>query len=122
VIRPETVINTYLDDKWEPLLQTPPFPEYTSGHSVISTSAATVLSEQFGESVAFADSTEHEYGLPVRSFTSFKQAAEEAAISRLYGGIHYRRAITEGQAQGAKVGAHVVQRLLTHPSTRVAGR
>jgi len=122
VIRPETMVNSLIDERWEPLLQTPPFPEYTSGHSVISAAAATVLTEQYGDAFAFADSTEKEFGLPVRSFTSFKQAAEEAAISRLYAGIHYRRAITQGQLQGAKVGAHVVQRLITHPQTRVAGR
>ena len=122
VVRPETMINTYLDEKWEPLLQTPPFPEYTSGHSVISTAAAAVLSEQFGDAFAFADSAETEYGLPVRSFTSFKAAAEEAAISRIYGGIHYRRAITQGQLQGGRVGALILQRLKTHPTARVAAR
>ncbi len=122
VVRPETMINTYLDPAWEPMLQTPPFPEYTSGHSVISTAAATVLTEQFGERFAFTDSTEMEYGLPARSFTSFMQAADEAAISRLYAGIHYRQAITEGQKQGRQVGDYVVQRLFTHPTTRVAGQ
>ncbi len=120
VVRPETVINGIVDEAWEPLLQTPPFPEYTSGHSVISTAAATVLSEQFGDTFAFADSTEMEYGLPVRSFSSFRAAADEAAVSRLYGGIHYRRAIEQGQLQGAKVGTLVVQRLQTHPVARVA--
>ena len=79
-----------------PLLQTPPFPEYTSGHSVISSAAAEVLSEMFGEQVAFVDDTEVPFGLPTRSFTSFREAAEEAAISRLYGGIHYRDAIEVG--------------------------
>ena len=113
VVRPETMINRLLDEKWEPLLQTPPFPEYTSGHSVISTAAAMVLTEAFGDGFAFADSTEREYGLPVRSFTSFTQAAEEAAISRLYGGIHYRRAIEQGQIQGRKVGELVLQRIST---------
>ncbi len=122
VVRPETMINMYLDEKWEPLLQTPPFPEYTSGHSVVSTAASVVLSEEFGDAVAFPDSTEHEYGLPVRSFTSFKEAAEQAAISRLYGGIHYRRAITQGQISGAKVGALVVERVITHPTSRVAAK
>ncbi len=122
VVRPETVINRYLDETWEPLLQTPPFPEYTSGHSVISTAAAVVLSEQFGDNFAFADSTEQEYGLPVRSFDSFREAANEAAVSRLYGGIHYRRAIEQGQLQGAKVGELIVQRVQTHPVTRVANR
>lgn len=111
VARPETVINTYLDEAWQPLLQTPPFPEYTSGHSVISTAAATVLTEQFGRDFAFTDSTELEYGLPVRSFTSFDQAAAEAAISRLYGGIHYRRSIEQGVIQGRKVGELVLRRL-----------
>jgi len=115
VIRPETVINTYIDEKWQPLLQTPPFPEYTSGHSVISTAAAEVLSQVYGDSVAFADSTEMEYGLPTRSFTSFKQAAGEAAISRLYAGIHYRQAIEEGQLQGRRVGELVLQRVHTRP-------
>ena len=122
VIRPETVINKYIDESWEPLLQTPPFPEYTSGHSVISTAAAVVMNEQFGNTFAFIDSTETEYGLPVRSFTSFNAAAEEAAISRLYGGIHYRRSITQGQAQGQKVGARILEKIVTHPTVRIASR
>ena len=113
VIRPESVINKYLDEGWEPLLQTPPFPEYTSGHSGISTAAALVLTDQFGPNVAFTDSTEAEFGLPVRSFTSFEQAAAEAAISRLYGGIHYRRAIEQGVFQGRQVGRYVVARVRT---------
>lgn len=113
LVRPETVINAYLDEEWEPLLQTPPFPEYTSGHSVISTAAATVLTDQFGAGFAFADSAEVEYGLPVRSFSSFNEASAEAAISRLYGGIHYRMAIEEGISQGRKVGELVVQRVRT---------
>ena len=113
MIRPETVINKYIDESWAPLLQTPPFPEYTSGHSGISTAAAVVLTQLYGENFAFADSTEVEYGLPVRSFTSFEQAASEAAISRLYGGIHFRRAVEQGQVQGRKVGEHVVARVRT---------
>ena len=113
LVRPETVINAYIDERWEPLLQTPPFPEYTSGHSVISTAAAEVLTDQFGDAFAFADSTEMEYGLPVRSFVSFRQAAAEAAISRLYAGIHYRMAIEEGAIQGRKVGENVVRKIRT---------
>jgi hypothetical protein len=115
VIRPETVINAHLDEQWQPLLQTPPFPEYTSGHSVISTAAARVLTSLFGDGFAFADSTEMEYGLPVRAFSSFEQAAEEAAISRLYAGIHYRMAIEAGITQGRSVGDHVVARVSTRP-------
>ena len=123
VVRPESVINTYIDPAWEPLLQTPPFPEYTSGHSVISTAAAIVLTEQFGDRFAFTDSTELEYGLPVRSFTSFEQAAAEAAMSRLYGGIHYRRAIEQGVQQGRRVGELVLKRVQTRvpPTVATAG-
>lgn len=113
LVRPETVINLYLDDKWEPLLQTPPFPEYMSGHSVVSTAAAVVLTNQFGNGFRFDDDVEHEYGLPVRTFSSFEQAAAEAAISRLYGGIHYRVAVEEGVVQGRKVGNLVVARIKT---------
>jgi hypothetical protein len=113
LVRPETVINAYLDEAWTPLLQTPPFPEYPSGHSVISNAAAEVLTDQFGDNFAFTDTTEVPYGLPVRSFTSFKAAAAEAAISRLYGGIHYRMAIEEGSTQGQRVGEHVVRRVRT---------
>ncbi len=116
VIRPETMINTYLDESWQPLLQTPPFPEYTSGHSGISTAASVILTKVYGDNFAFADSTEVEYGLPVRSYTSFAQAADEAAISRLYGGIHYRRAIEQGQVQGRKVGALVLAKITTRPA------
>jgi membrane-associated phospholipid phosphatase len=121
LVRPETVINAYLDESWEPLLQTPPFPEYTSGHSVISTAAATVLTDEFGDSFAFADSTEMEYGLPVRSFSSFNQAAAEAAISRLYAGIHYRMAIEEGITQGRKVGENVVRKIRTRGAQGAQG-
>ncbi|MFN8573192.1 MAG: vanadium-dependent haloperoxidase [Gemmatimonadaceae bacterium] len=118
-IRPETVINQHIDDQWLPLLQTPPFPEYTSGHSVISTAAARVLTDVFGDNFAFTDSSEMEYGLPTRAFPSFNAAANEAAISRLYGGIHFRQAIEEGQKEGAKVGALVVERVHTRPAKSV---
>jgi hypothetical protein len=110
-IRPETAIRRYLDPEWRPLLQTPPFPEYVSGHSVISTAAAAVLSDYFGPTYAYLDNTEKEFGLLPRRFTSFGQAAEEAAISRLYGGIHFRDAIRQGQVLGQQVGALVVRRL-----------
>jgi hypothetical protein len=120
VVRPETVINAHLDESWEPLLQTPPFPEYPSGHSVISTAAAQVLTEQFGPNFAFVDSTEMDYGIPPRAFESFEQAAAEAAISRLYGGIHYRQAIEQGIMEGRRVGQHVLARVHTRAKTQVA--
>ena len=108
LIRPETVINKYIDEDWRPLLQTPPFPEYTSGHSVISSAAAIALTSLFGDRFAFTDNTEEEFGLPARSFESFFDASAEAAISRLYGGIHYRPAIDNGVKQGKQVGEWVV--------------
>lgn len=113
VLRPETVINAHLDEGWAPLLQTPPFPEYTSGHSVISTAAAAVLTDLYGPGFAFEDTTEEEYGLPARSFPSFEAAAAEAAMSRLYGGIHYRMGIEAGITQGRQVGELVVKRVRT---------
>lgn len=112
-IRPETAINMLLDEKWVPLLQTPPFPEYPSGHSVISNAAAVVLTDLYGPSFQYIDSTEVAYGLPARAFNSFEEAAEEAAISRLYGGIHFMPAIVNGAMQGREVGAHVVSRIRT---------
>jgi membrane-associated phospholipid phosphatase len=114
VARPETMINAYLDERWEPVLQTPPFPEYPSGHSVVSTAAATVLTQLYGSSAAFVDSSEVEFGLPARTFPSFEAAAAEAAISRLYAGIHFRPAIEEGAVLGRKVGGLVVDRVITH--------
>ena len=110
-IRPETVINKFMDPKWTPFLQTPAFPEYTSGHSVISAAAAEVLTNLFGDNVAFTDSTENPYGHGVRSFKSFRLAAIEASYSRLYGGIHFRDALETGNLQGRKVGEYVVEKL-----------
>ncbi|HRE51197.1 MAG TPA: vanadium-dependent haloperoxidase [Flavitalea sp.] len=107
-IRPETVIRRYIDKSWEPLLQTPPFPEYPSGHSVVSTAAAVVLSRYFGENFAYTDTVERAFGLKDRHFTSFRQAAAEASISRLYGGIHFMDAITEGQVVGEAVGEYAI--------------
>jgi hypothetical protein len=112
LIRPETVINLYLDENWKPLLQTPPFPEYTSGHSVASHASAEVLTDLLGDNFAYTDSTEVEYGLGIRQFKSFRLAAQEAAISRLYGGIHYMPAITNGSEQGKQVGQYVVKKLV----------
>lgn len=111
LIRPETVINKYLDEEWVPLLQTPPFPEYTSGHSVISGAAGVALTSIYGDNFSFVDSTEVKYGLKPRSFSSFTAASDEAAISRMYGGIHYMPAITNGVTQGRALGRFVVENI-----------
>ncbi len=114
LVRPETLINQHYDEEWLPLLQTPPFPEYTSGHSVISRAAAKALTGLYGDNFKFIDTTEVAYGLPSRKYNSFIEAAEEAAISRLYGGIHYRMAIEEGVSQGEKVGNYISENLKTN--------
>lgn len=111
VVRPETVINQNLDENWRPLLQTPPFPEYTSGHSVASTCSATLLTHVFGDQFSYTDDTEKEYGLPARSFTSFAAAAKEASMSRFYGGIHYKAAIENGILQGKAIGDYIADKI-----------
>ncbi|HCW08518.1 MAG TPA: phosphatidic acid phosphatase [Cytophagales bacterium] len=118
LVRPETYINQNIDENWAPLLQTPPFPEYTSGHSVISGAAAVALTNLFGDNYAFTDSTEVEFGMPPRSFKSFIQASEEAAVSRVYGGIHYIPAVDVGMVQGRKLGEFVVSKIKTYKGKR----
>jgi hypothetical protein len=113
LVRPETYINQYIDENWVPLLQTPPFPEYTSGHSVISNAASIALTKLLGENFSFTDSTEVEFGLTARTFSSFKAAAAEASISRLYGGIHYRPAVEVGANQGMQVGEFIATKIKT---------
>ncbi|MGV3505278.1 MAG: vanadium-dependent haloperoxidase [Adhaeribacter sp.] len=110
-IRPETAIRRYIDPDWKPLLQTPPFPEYLSGHSTISAAAATVLTHYFGDNFAYTDTVEERFQLPARKFTSFQQAAIEAGISRFYGGIHFMDAIDQGRLQGLQVGDWVLQKV-----------
>lgn len=113
LVRPETYINENIDPDWIPLLQTPPFPEYTSGHSVVSSASAEILTQLMGENLAFTDSVEVEYGLYPRRFSSINQAAEEACLSRFFGGIHYMPAILTGADQGKKVGRHVLNTIKT---------
>ncbi|MCJ8165872.1 vanadium-dependent haloperoxidase [Pontibacter sp. E15-1] len=109
-IRPETAIRKYLDPSWKPFLQTPPFPEYLSGHSTISAASAVVLTHYFGDDFKFVDTVEERYHLPARSFDSFQQAAIEAGMSRFYGGIHFIDAIDNGRVQGLQVGAWVLRK------------
>ncbi len=107
-VRPITVINQLIDPKWEPLLQTPPFPEYTSGHSTITGSAATVLSHLYGNDFAFVDTSNMRYVNKQRKFSSFLQASDECSISRFYGGIHYRMSVDTGAAVGKKIGKYII--------------
>jgi hypothetical protein len=110
-IRPETVINKYLDPSWQPYIQTPPFPSYVSGHSVISAASAEVMTRHFGDNFAYTDTSELEFGIPNRSFKSFRDAAMEASWSRLYGGIHYRSDLEQGNLVGKEIGEYIVGKL-----------
>jgi hypothetical protein len=111
VIRPVSVIQDQIDHNWLPLLQTPPFPEYPSGHSAITRAAATALTHLFGDNFAFNDTSDLKYIGMQRQFKSFIQAADEASVSRVYGGIHYTGSVNAGAVQGKKVGDYVLQKL-----------
>jgi hypothetical protein len=110
-IRPETVINKYIDANWRPRLQTPSFPEYTCGHSTISASAAQVLTSVFGENFSYTDTTELEFGIKSRSYKSFRDAALENNLARYYGGLHFHPTCLMSTELGTKVGDLIVQRL-----------
>lgn len=107
LVRPVTYINDLIDASWQPVLDTPPFPAYTSGHSNDAGASSTILTAMFGDDVAFTDHTNVSLGFAPRSFPSFGAAANESAFSRLYGGIHYRSDIEGGLAQGSCVGRAV---------------
>ncbi|HSU49227.1 MAG TPA: vanadium-dependent haloperoxidase [Segetibacter sp.] len=122
VIRPVTVINDYFDRGWQAFLQTPSFPEHSSGHSGFSAAAAAVLTRRFGENFAFEDTSDLAYIGMKRTFPSFVAAAQEASISRVYGGIHYRTGIDAGAVQGRTVGALVIGKFMeghTKPKTGI---
>ena len=108
LLRPVTYINRVIDPAWEPLLITPPFAEYPSGHSTVSGAAATALTAALGDGYAYEDFTHEREGLKGRAYGSFWEAAMEAGISRLYGGIHFRAAIDRGLEQGRCIGAYTV--------------
>ena len=111
LIRPITVINNLVDKNWQPYIQTPPFPEFTSGHAVISNSAATILTALFGDNYEFTDHTEIPFGNNTRHFKSFYEAAAEVTWSRVYGGIHYPETARISIVQGKQVGQHVLKTL-----------
>jgi hypothetical protein len=112
VVRPVTVINELIDKNWIPFLQTPPFPEYTSGHSTITAAAAEVLAAIYGKNYAFLDTSDLAYIGMQRQFNSFEEAAAEASISRVYGGIHYRNSVDQGAVAGKKVGQLIMERVI----------
>jgi hypothetical protein len=112
--RPVTFIRFYIDPTWLPYIPTPPFPSYMSGHSTQSGAAASVLTDQFG-AIAFTDTTHADHNLVPpqhsRSFSSLEEAATEAALSRLYGGIHYAFDNNDGLASGKCIGGLIRNRV-----------
>ncbi len=110
-VRPETVINKNLDPDWRTYLQTPPFPEYSSGHAVISSATAEILTAAIGDNIAFRDTSESEFGIAPRDFKSFRAAAMEAGMSRVYGGIHFTNSCIKGTEQGKEVADIIMTRL-----------
>jgi hypothetical protein len=110
-VRPETVINKYLDQEWRPYLQTPPFPEYTCGHSTVSSASAEALTKMFGDHFNYTDTSELEFGIANRTFTSFRQAAEENNLARFYGGIHFHPSCLVSNMCGKQVGDFIVGKL-----------
>jgi hypothetical protein len=110
-IRPVTVIREFIEKGWESFLQTPPFPEYTSGHSTITASAAKVLTKLYGDNFAYEDTSDMRYIGMKRSFHSFQEAAWECSVSRLYGGIHYRMSVVRGSELGFRIGEFISRKL-----------
>jgi hypothetical protein len=114
LLRPQTYINRYISRRWRSYLATPQFPEYPSGHSVVSAAAADMMTELFGI-VPFTDRTHERDSRVIRSFMSFEHAADEAAISRLYGGIHYRTAIENGKRMGRCITEQTLNNIIMLP-------
>jgi hypothetical protein len=115
LIRPITIINRSVDKNWVPYIQTPPFPEFTSGHSVTSNAAATILTALLGDNFAFTDRTEIPFGNKERSFNSFYEASLQSSNSRVYGGIHYPETARISVLHGKAIGKNVLQ--LLYPAT-----
>ena len=106
-LRPITYIQANFNPTWKSLLATPPFPDYTSAHSVQTGAAARVLADIFGDNTTFTDNSINDLGFAPRTFTKFSDYANEVGLSRIYGGIHVRSSDFIGLAAGNIVGAHV---------------
>lgn len=115
--RPITYIRNNIDPNWTSFIGTPPFPEYPSGHSSQSGAWYVVMTHLFGNNYAFTDST-YNATLGLRSFTDFESCAEETAISRLYGGIHYDFGNKNGSYLGKTVGENIINLFQQVSSTK----
>ena len=118
LIRPITIINRIVDRNWIPYIQTPPFPEATSGHSVISNAASEILTSLLGDNFAFTDRTEIPFGQGIRTFNSFYEASLQSSTSRVYGGIHYPETARISVQHGRTIGKHVIKLLFPEASIK----
>ncbi len=118
LIRPITIINRIVDPNWVPFIQTPPFPEFTSGHAVVSNAAATILTALLGENFSFTDKTEIPFGQGIRNFNSFYEAAAQSSVSRVYGGIHYPETARISVQQGKAIGNYITRLLYSAPTNK----
>jgi len=114
LLRPVTYINDYISPRWQPLIETPYFPEYPSAHAAVSAAATQILDFFFGTR-AFTDRANESRGMGVRSYLSFEHAMYEAGFSRLYGGIHYRDGIERGFDVGECVGRAALNQTIMRP-------
>ncbi len=113
VVRPVTYTQRVFDKTYHTVIPTPPFPEYTSGHSVQSGAAVQVLAAVLGDTIPFIDSTQVDVGQPARAFKNFSAARDEVAMSRIYAGLHYFPAVFDGVTQGQCIGQRVLDRVKT---------
>jgi hypothetical protein len=111
-MRPETAINKFFNADWRPHLQTPPFPEYTCGHTTISAAAAEALTSVLGDHVAYTDTSELEFGIKSRSYPSFRAAAMENIWARFYGGVHFHNSCIVSNHYGTLVGDYIVDHVV----------
>ena len=109
-IRPRTYIRRVIDPEWEPLIPTPPFPEYPAGHATQSAAAARAIIAMLGD-LPFDDSTGMAIGAGVGKFESFSAAAAQAGESRIYGGIHFESGNAAGRSLGDCIGRKTAERL-----------
>lgn len=116
-IRPITAIQENWDSKWNTLILTPNFPEYPSGHSVISGVASTILTMHYGDNLSFTDRAEEPFGMPARTYSSFNVACDQAAMSRYYAGIHFKKAIIDGVEMGRDIGQVVIEKINSDEET-----
>lgn len=114
-IRPVTAIQENWDPKWMTLILTPNFPEYPSGHSVVSGVASTVLAHIYGDTLTFTDNAEEPFGMPPRKFNTLSATCDEAAMSRFWAGIHYKKAIQDGVLMGREIGQYIIKKTETEP-------